>query len=110
VILARICRLVLERLYEAIEENSEERPEGRTNPVDPMIAVELSEDNVWTKTASWVEGSAGEPYASKMGDEECETNTERRDERGFVLFSCEHESISLSQHIKQYANKRWPTL
>lgn len=59
-VLARVGRLVLERFDQAVQDDGEERAEGRADPVDPMIAVERVRDDVWAEGARGVQAAAGE--------------------------------------------------
>ncbi len=43
-------------------------------PVDPMVAFEAAEDEIWAERAGRVEGAAGEIDAGEFGDEEGEAD------------------------------------
>jgi hypothetical protein len=53
-------RLVLKSLDQTIEDGSEDRTEKRSDPVDPVVAVKVSQHNVRTKRPSRIQRSSGE--------------------------------------------------
>ncbi len=54
-VLARVCRLVLEVLDEAVEDDGEHAAERGAQPVDPLIAAELCVGDVSAEGARWVQ-------------------------------------------------------
>jgi hypothetical protein len=55
--------LILEVLQQAIEDGRKYGTEQRTNPVDPVVAIERTQDNVGTEGSSWVERCTSEEHA-----------------------------------------------
>lgn len=90
-ILPRIDTLIAQDLDDLVESHGDERAEERTDPVDPVLALEVSSHHTRTQAPSRVQGPAGVVDASELGNEECEPDSDGRDERSPVLLRREHE-------------------
>ena len=53
-------RLVLECFDQTVEDDSEDCTEKRSDPVDPVVAIEASQHDVRTKRPSRIQRSSGE--------------------------------------------------
>lgn len=89
-VLAGVHHLVLEQLVELVESSCQQRTDERSNPINPMIGVELSY-GARCETASGVKRPTSVVDGYKLGDEEREADTEGSDEGSSVLLGCEHE-------------------
>jgi hypothetical protein len=56
----RVSSLILKPLDETIEDDSKNGTQKRSDPVDPVIAVEVSQHDVGTKRSSGVQRCSGE--------------------------------------------------
>lgn len=88
-VLARVRSLVLQELDESVKPNSKKGPKRRSQPVDPVVAREGSQNDARTKRASWVERTwvisaictdvvvqvpgltTGEEHAGELSNEQC---------------------------------------
>lgn len=56
-VLARVRSLVLQELDEPVKANGKKRAKSRSQPVDPMVSWEGSQNDTRTEGAGWVEGT-----------------------------------------------------
>jgi hypothetical protein len=107
-VLAWVCHFIFEDLNELVEKYCQHRTSGWPNPyqkllalnsfadctvgeaylvrtVYPMLGVKCLRNDTWSKAPRWIQAAASIENADEFSNEECKTNTHRRDERRFVL-------------------------
>jgi hypothetical protein len=92
-----ICRFVFEHLDEAVKQNRNDCTKSRSDPVYPMVVIELADNNVRTEGTSWVERAACEHDASEFGNEKGKTDADWSQEGAFVFFGGKHEAKIVGQ-------------
>lgn len=80
VVLSGIGNLVLQHLDELVEDDGNDGADARTNPVDPMLAVEDAGHDARAEAACGIERAAGVVDADELGDEERKADTNGCDE------------------------------
>lgn len=58
-ILSRICLLIVEELHQRIKPRCEQRPQGRTQPINPVVSRELPRRNSTPQTPRRVQRASG---------------------------------------------------
>lgn len=119
---AGISCLVLEDLDQTVKDDCNCSAKQRANPVDPMVTVECTQDDIGTKGASRVQGSTGKEDAflrelksqetciglltSQLGNEKSQANANGSKESGPVLLRCEHEYAEDELKGQKYFNEQ----
>ena len=83
--------LVVKELHKVVVSSRDTRTQEWTDPVDPVVRLEVSSRDAGPEGARGVEGGAGVEDASDFGDEEGEADADWGDEGAFVFFHGEHE-------------------
>ena len=90
-ILAWVYRLVLQELEDLVEAHRNQSSDKRTDPVDPVLRLELGCNYAWPQAARRVEAAARVVHAAQFGNEKREPDAHRSNKGSPVLLRGQHE-------------------
>jgi hypothetical protein len=90
-VLSGVDVLVLEQLDDLVEASGNKGANDGTNPVDPVLGLELARNDAGSQAACRVETAARVVDTAQLRNEEGQTDTDGGDKGGSVLLGRQHE-------------------